>query len=320
MDDRLWNTIEKSDKAEGFEAYLTQFPSGRHVVPAREKAESILIRAALKEQKIGLYKDFIEKYPDVKWSAEALDCVDWARAESIMTKRSMSDYLNKHPQGRFIERANENLKQIGSRPLTDQDRKALDVAAQAVAAACLEKLQNHYRVKIAINEEYPLNIDLWLIGKKIFENFRMVVGDSGVTGKIDFWEGVEGTNLEFQPSDEFLAMQKKLSEQQGGAAVYMPIPDNAPHVLTRGKVYCRVWLVVSGKTIQFMGDLRVTHSGVPAGVMHWVAAATAREVQGGAQDAMVYKFREGTRCMLDQEEFVYRNGEWEFLPPTYFSR
>ncbi len=67
--------------------------------------------AAIRENTIESYERYLEKYPDGKYSKEALDAIDeivWHKAENKKTIESYQKYLERYSGGRYVKEAKEN--------------------------------------------------------------------------------------------------------------------------------------------------------------------------------------------------------------------
>jgi formylglycine-generating enzyme required for sulfatase activity len=142
LDDRtdgdalLWNEMVKRDTKEGYEFYVSEFPSGRNLVAAKKRLEEFalneeeLLWESSKEtgttESLGRY---LSAFPNGKYSKDAErlleaqskrdDLEAWRVAEGKKTAEAYREYLGKFPKGEYISLARLRLKDMGASLIPD---------------------------------------------------------------------------------------------------------------------------------------------------------------------------------------------------------
>lgn len=74
--------------------------------------------------------DYLSKYPNSKYRGEAykkIDSLDWAFALSANTMAAYDQYLKEHPNGEYVDSANNEIKLIKSTIVTDEEKEKIIV-------------------------------------------------------------------------------------------------------------------------------------------------------------------------------------------------
>ena len=90
-----WMQAEKSGKKEDYEAYLEEYPEGKHAKSAKEKIGSI--------SELENAQDALEK---------AKDELNWKMAKSSNTLEAYKNYLKEYPEGIHAEKAKEKIAEL----------------------------------------------------------------------------------------------------------------------------------------------------------------------------------------------------------------
>jgi len=98
--------------------------------------------AETQKTNIALYRKYLETYPDGKYSTQAKDCDAWAKAENAGVD-AMDNYVKQYPNGRFVENARGNIKQLENMPTVSLNRFLDECTNQSInsESAIIEQLK-----------------------------------------------------------------------------------------------------------------------------------------------------------------------------------
>jgi tetratricopeptide (TPR) repeat protein len=238
---------------------------------------------------IGLYRQYLELFPEGEHSPVARDCVDWAEAEVEGTSATFTDYLTRHPTGRFRTHASRNLELLGTRKRADRKTAALLQTATEVFAAHGKQLLagtfcrgvQSTSCGFDIDDEHPLVVH--------FGESELGLGDDTFTYK--------GQDIPMRYSAWADGLSTTVADRSGimgspGVAVRM---DNIVHQITSGSVYYDAVLKPGGV------DVRCLRGGVKS---------TGKPSQATIQ--------QGTECEVGGTAYRYEDGHWQ--QPTELPR
>lgn len=89
--------------------------------------------------------DFLQKYPESTHKVEAqlkIDSLDWKVAQSLNTLEGVQSYIDAHPNGRYLEDANEMLKTLKASTVQPEEKQAATAALRRFFQAINERNEN----------------------------------------------------------------------------------------------------------------------------------------------------------------------------------
>ena len=105
LEKEIWNVTKKSSEAAVYQAYLDEFPNGRHASAARKKLESL----RKGDERNELVREKLDYVPEVTY---------WTSIQKRNQPDGYRDYLAKYPNGKFARIAQFKLGLIGPGELT----------------------------------------------------------------------------------------------------------------------------------------------------------------------------------------------------------
>lgn len=126
-DNRAWNTAESRDTIAGYEDYLSAWPEGLHASKARERI------AEMKAAAEAARKDAAER--------AAAEARDWQTAAQANSVESYTDYLSKHPGGKNAPEAQNRIDRMRA---TQADTNAWTVAKTTNTTSAYQQYLNSF--------------------------------------------------------------------------------------------------------------------------------------------------------------------------------
>jgi gas vesicle protein gvpC repeat-containing domain protein len=114
-EEQAYALLNNNENVEDYENYLTQFPNSAHADEVRDRLKQLRTMYA-DWQRIANsgyasdFERFSQNYPQsqlVKQCELKIDSLDWETAKKINTPDAISDYLEKHPDGRYAQDASQ---------------------------------------------------------------------------------------------------------------------------------------------------------------------------------------------------------------------
>lgn len=256
----------------------------------RSVGGSIVWRHAEERQHdIGLYRQYLELFPEGEQNLPVRDCLDWAAAEADGTIAAFTGYIAEHPAGRFLAQARRNLELLGTRKRADRKTAALLQTTAAALATHGEKL---------ITGFFCRNVQSTSCGFDLDEDHPLVIrfGESDQAPSDDTvtYEGREIPLRYSAWTDGFNATIADRSGMSGFPGIAMKIND-VVYQISGGAVYYDAVLRPEGVEVQ------CSRGGV--------------ETKGEPSRATV---QSGTACEVDGATYSYEDGRW--LKPTELPR
>lgn len=162
------------------------------------------------------FKDFAQRYPQSPLVYECdyyIDSLDWKQALATRTIDAFADYLNQHPNGRFVKEATEEKRAIERTVLTEEELAAVSRIMDQLKEA-IDHGQNEAYEKLR-SEGVTLS-DSGLM-KYLFSNYRSITNISQTTIKkkyinqVTLYEANAGFTYAEQQQDSIVSVDISLT-------------------------------------------------------------------------------------------------------------
>ncbi|MCF8255605.1 MAG: hypothetical protein K9J84_13595 [Bacteroidia bacterium] len=139
---KKWEETKQINTIEAYQEFLEKYPNRKYSTQAKDKLTSLEYEQAINENTIKQYNYFLREYPKSKYDSEILiklEKVSWEVAQENKTIISYNDYLKNNPNG--INK-NEALKQIELIEQENVKRKELIDFTDAAKNGDTDKFQD----------------------------------------------------------------------------------------------------------------------------------------------------------------------------------
>ena len=92
-EENVWTEVQNANTKEAFEKYLQNYPNGKYLQKAKDQIIKIETAAKLKAQQIAEENA-------------------WKEVQKLNTKEAYEKYRKEYPTGKYIDKANDNIKQL----------------------------------------------------------------------------------------------------------------------------------------------------------------------------------------------------------------
>lgn len=132
-EERAYSILLGNENVQDFEDYLNRFPNGAHAEEVRQRLEQLKTmyadwsRIATSEY-VSDFERFKENYPAsqlVKQCDIKIDSLDWVTAQKLNTSEAMAEYMEKHPEGRYISEAGMAQNNLLNTQVDDSERMGI---------------------------------------------------------------------------------------------------------------------------------------------------------------------------------------------------
>ncbi len=122
-----------NENIEDYENYLKQFPDGAHAEEVRERLAQLKTMysdwtSIANSEYASDFERFKEQYPNsqlVKKCELKIDSLDWVKAVKLNTPEAMEEYMEKHPEGRYISEAGIAQSTLATTQVDEADRSGI---------------------------------------------------------------------------------------------------------------------------------------------------------------------------------------------------
>lgn len=122
--------LQNNENIKDYEAYLQDYPNGQHASEVKQRLEALNTMygewARLQNSPYASdFERFKQAYPQsmlVKECEVKIDSLDWVLAQKINTSTSFAQYMEKHPEGRYISEAITAQSMAQDTELNDVER------------------------------------------------------------------------------------------------------------------------------------------------------------------------------------------------------
>ena len=122
-----------NENIEDYENYLKQFPDGVHAEEVRERLAQLKTMysdwtSIANSEYASDFERFKEQYPNsqlVKKCELKIDSLDWVKAVKLNTPEAMEEYMEKHPDGRYISEAGIAQSTLATNLVDEADRSGI---------------------------------------------------------------------------------------------------------------------------------------------------------------------------------------------------
>lgn len=132
-EDKAYVMLEGNENVQDYEDYLKNFPNGPHADEVRQRLEELKTMYAdwtrIQNSEYATdFERFKESHPTstlVKQADLKIDSLDWVTAQKLNTPEAMAEYLDKHPEGRYISEAGISQNDLANTQVSDAERQGI---------------------------------------------------------------------------------------------------------------------------------------------------------------------------------------------------
>lgn len=132
-EDKAYVMLEGNENVQDYEDYLKNFPNGPHAEEVRQRLEELKTMYAdwtrIQNSEYATdFERFKESHPTstlVKQADMKIDSLDWVTAQKLNTPEAMEEYLDKHPEGRYISEAGIAQNELANTQVNDAERQGI---------------------------------------------------------------------------------------------------------------------------------------------------------------------------------------------------
>ena len=132
-EDKAYVLLEGNENVQDYEDYLKNFPNGPHAEEVRQRLEELKTMYAdwtrIQNSEYATdFERFKESHPTstlVKQADMKIDSLDWVTAQKLNTPEAMEEYLDKHPEGRYISEAGIAQNELANTQVSDAERQGI---------------------------------------------------------------------------------------------------------------------------------------------------------------------------------------------------
>ena len=132
-EDKAYVMLEGNENVQDYEDYLKNFPNGPHAEEVRQRLEELKTMYAdwtrIQNSEYATdFERFKEIHPTstlVKQADMKIDSLDWVTAQKLNTPEAMAEYLDKHPEGRYISEAGIAQNDLANTQVSDAERQGI---------------------------------------------------------------------------------------------------------------------------------------------------------------------------------------------------
>ncbi len=132
-EDKAYVMLEGNENVQDYEDYLKNFPNGPHADEVRQRLEELKTMYAdwtrIQNSEYATdFERFKESHPTstlVKQADLKIDSLDWVTAQKLNTPEAMAEYLDKHPEGRYISEAGIAQNELANTQVSDAERQGI---------------------------------------------------------------------------------------------------------------------------------------------------------------------------------------------------
>lgn len=132
-EDKAYVMLEGNENVQDYEDYLKNFPNGPHAEEVHQRLEELKTMYAdwtrIQNSEYATdFERFKESHPTstlVKQADMKIDSLDWVTAQKLNTPEAMEEYLDKHPEGRYISEAGIAQNELANTQVSDAERQGI---------------------------------------------------------------------------------------------------------------------------------------------------------------------------------------------------
>ncbi len=132
-EDKAYVMLEGNENVQDYEDYLKNFPNGPHAEEVRQRFEELQTMYAdwtrIQNSEYATdFERFKESHPTstlVKQADLKIDSLDWVTAQKLNTPEAIEEYLDKHPEGRYISEAGIAQNELANTQVSDAERQGI---------------------------------------------------------------------------------------------------------------------------------------------------------------------------------------------------
>lgn len=132
-EDKAYVMLEGNENVQDYEDYLKNFPNGPHTEEVRQRLEELKTMYAdwtrIQNSEYATdFERFKESHPTstlVKQADMKIDSLDWVTAQKLNTPEAIEEYLDKHPEGRYISEAGIAQNELANTQVSDAERQGI---------------------------------------------------------------------------------------------------------------------------------------------------------------------------------------------------
>ena len=132
-EDKAYVMLEGNENVQDYEDYLKNYPNGPHAEEVRQRLEELKTMYAdwtrIQNSEYATdFERFKESHPTstlVKQADMKIDSLDWVTAQKLNTPEAIEEYLDKHPEGRYISEAGIAQNELANTQVSDAERQGI---------------------------------------------------------------------------------------------------------------------------------------------------------------------------------------------------
>jgi len=132
-EETAYTTLLGNENVQDYENYLERFPNGEHAAEVRERLAQLKTMYAdwtriANSEYASDFERFKEQYPAsqlVKQCELKIDSLDWVTALKLNTPEAMAEYMDKHPEGRYISEAGIAQNTLATTQVDETERSSI---------------------------------------------------------------------------------------------------------------------------------------------------------------------------------------------------
>ena len=132
-EDKAYVMLEGNENVQDYEDYLKNYPNGPHAEEVRQRLEELKTMYAdwtrIQNSEYATdFERFKESHPTstlVKQADLKIDSLDWVTAQKLNTPEAIEEYLDKHPEGRYIAEAGIAQNELANTQVSEAERQGI---------------------------------------------------------------------------------------------------------------------------------------------------------------------------------------------------
>jgi len=131
--EKQWENVSKINTIIAYENYLTQFPTGKYTLKAKENIENLIFDSVIKINSTVALNDFLKKFPESKHLSDVnkyIENLEWEKRKLSPSIDTLQSYIDKFPDSKYINDAVFLLDSIKYNPSKEDLENCLKLATK----------------------------------------------------------------------------------------------------------------------------------------------------------------------------------------------
>lgn len=206
-----YEILEDNESLDDYEDYLNRFPNSIHAAEVQGRYDN-LVKMYNEWRGLNIggtrydYERFMKNYPNsvlVHQCEMKIDSLDWIAAKNEGTPEAIAEYVERHPEGRYLSEASIEQERAVDAQATDEEKIAIDMA-----------LTTFFRA-FGSNDEETINMCITPVMTKFLSKTNATKVD--VTGIVARTYNEHIKSCRFALNDDYVI---KKSRNENGEIVY----------------------------------------------------------------------------------------------------